>query len=69
MTVPAVSAELGYGEGNHVPWKPRPVLGGVKTIVLLVEFQDRMFQSSLQEIQYFMEYADTWFRTSSYVDM
>jgi len=69
LTIPSAAAQFGYGEGNHVPWKTRPVIGGVRTIFLLVEFQDTRFQSSLQDIQYFVEYADSWFRTSSYGKM
>ncbi|MBS7631945.1 hypothetical protein KEJ47_10355, partial [Candidatus Bathyarchaeota archaeon] len=53
----------------HVPWRPRPVVGGVKTIIILAEFQDVRFESSLSSIEYFVESANTWFRTSSYGKM
>jgi len=69
--IPSATAQFGEGSGEdvHIPWKTRPVLGGVRTIFLLVEFQDVRFGSSLQDIQHFVEYADSWFRTSSYGKM
>jgi M6 family metalloprotease-like protein len=71
LTIPAATAQYGEGGGEdiHVPWKTRPVLGGVKTVFLLVQFEDVRFGSSLQDIQYFVESADSWFRTSSYGKM
>jgi len=71
LTIPAATAQYGEGGGAnvHVPWKTRPVLGGVRTVFLLVEFADVRFGSSLQDIQYFVEYGDSWFRTSSYGKM
>jgi len=51
------------------PWKPRPVLGGQKTLILLVQFPDVRFRSSTSEIRALLETVDGWFRTSSYGKM
>jgi M6 family metalloprotease-like protein len=48
------------------PWKPRPVLGGQKTLVLLVQFSDVRFSSSISEIRTLVGIVDEWFRESSY---
>ncbi len=55
--------------GPHVPWKPRPVIGGVKTLFLLVEFQDVRLRSSMREIQSLVESENAWFKKSSYGKM
>ena len=55
--------------GVHVPWKPRPVVGGVKTLFLLVEFMDVRLKSSMIEIQSIIESENTWFNKSSYGKM
>ncbi len=51
------------------PWKPRPVLGPQRTLVLLVEFSDVRFRSSLGEIRSLVDVVDQWFRKSSYGKM
>jgi len=51
------------------PWRPRPVLGGQKTLILLVEFPDVRFRSSIQDVTALLEVVDDWFRTSSYGKM
>jgi len=51
------------------PWKPRPVLGPQKTLILLVQFQDVRFGSPTQKIQSLMNTVDGWFRKSSYGKM
>jgi len=65
----ATASSTQYEEGIHVPWKPRPVLGGVKTVFLLVEFPDVRLESSLSDIEYFVDFTNAWFRTSSYGKM
>jgi M6 family metalloprotease-like protein len=51
------------------PWKPRPALGGQKTLVLLVQFRDTRFTSSVVKIRTLMDTVDEWFRRSSYGKM
>ena len=51
------------------PWKPRPVLGPQSTLVLLVQFQDVRFRSSIDEIRSIVDLVDKWFRKSSYGKM
>jgi M6 family metalloprotease-like protein len=51
------------------PWKPRPVLGPQNTLVLLVDFSDVRFRSSLGQIRTLVDTVDQWFRKSSYGKM
>jgi M6 family metalloprotease-like protein len=51
------------------PWKPRPVLGPQNTLVLLIDFSDIRFRSSLGEVRYLVDVVDQWFRRSSYGKM
>jgi len=51
------------------PWKPRPVLGPQNTLVLLIEFSNVRFRSSLGEIRSLVDLVDQWFRKSSYGKM
>lgn len=51
------------------PWKPRPVLGPQNAFVLLVEFSDVRFRSSIGEIRSLVDIVDKWFRKSSYGKM
>jgi M6 family metalloprotease-like protein len=51
------------------PWKPRPILGPQSTLVLLVQFQDVRFRSSVDEIRSLVDLVDKWFRRSSYGKM
>jgi M6 family metalloprotease-like protein len=51
------------------PWKPRPVLGPQNTLVLLVDFSDVRFRSSLGQIRTLVNTVDQWFRKSSYGKM
>ena len=51
------------------PWKPRPVLGPQNTLVLLVEFSDVRFRSSITEVRSRVDLVDQWFRKSSYGKM
>jgi len=48
---------------------PRPVIGGVKTLILLIQFPDVRFTSSVREIKGYIDTMDQWFRTSSYGKM
>jgi len=52
-----------------VPWKPRPVLGPQKTLVLPVQFGDVRLRSSISEITSLVAHVDDWFRQSSYGKM
>lgn len=59
-----------YSEKTQIPpWKPRPALGAQKTLILLVEFTDVRFTSSIQKISGLIDQVDKWFRTSSYEKM
>ncbi len=51
------------------PWKPRPALGPQKTLVLLVEFRNVRFRTSLANINSIMSTVDQWFRRASYGKM
>lgn len=51
------------------PWKPRPVLGPQNTLVLLIDFSDIRFRSSLGEVRSLVDLVDQWFRRSSYGKM
>ena len=51
------------------PWKPRPVLGPQKTLVLLIDFSDTRFRSSLGEVRSLVDVVDQWFRRASYGKM
>jgi M6 family metalloprotease-like protein len=51
------------------PWKPRPVLGPQNTLVLLVDFSNVRFRSSLRQIRTLVDTVDQWFRKSSYGKM
>jgi M6 family metalloprotease-like protein len=51
------------------PWKPRPVLGPQNTLVLLIDFSDTRFRSSLGEVRSLVDVVDQWFRRSSYGKM
>jgi M6 family metalloprotease-like protein len=51
------------------PWKPRPVLGPQNTLVLLIDFSDIRFRSSLGEVRSLVDVVDQWFRRSSYGKM
>ena len=51
------------------PWTPRPVLGPQNTLVLLIEFSDIRFRSSVGEIRSLVDIVDQWFRKSSYGKM
>jgi len=51
------------------PWTPRPVLGPQNTLVLLVQFSDVRFRSSISEIRSLVDHVDQWFRKSSYSKM
>ena len=51
------------------PWKPRPVLGPQNTLVLLIDFSDIRFRSSLGIVRSLVDVVDQWFRTSSYGKM
>ncbi len=51
------------------PWTPRPVLGAQNTLVLLVQFQDVRFRSSITDIRSLVDHVDKWFRKSSYGKM
>jgi len=51
------------------PWTPRPVLGPQNTLVLLVQFSDVRFRSSISEIRSLVDLVDQWFRRSSYGKM
>jgi len=51
------------------PWKPRPVLGPQKTLILPVQFQDVRFRSSIADIRTLVDHVDNWFRRSSYGKM
>lgn len=55
--------------GLHVPWKPRPAIGGVKTLFLLVEFMNVRFKSSMTDIESMIESENAWFTQSSYGKM
>lgn len=55
-----------FKHSGITPWKPRPVLGGQKTLILLVQFPDVRFRSSIQEIRSLVDVVDRWFRKSSY---
>lgn len=57
------------GPSAITPWKPRPVLGGQKTLILLVQFRDVRFRSSIPEISTLVGIVDEWFRRSSYGKM
>jgi M6 family metalloprotease-like protein len=48
------------------PWKPRPVLGPQRTLILPVQFQDVRFRSSIADIRALVDHVDNWFRKSSY---
>jgi len=64
------NALLGTSKPSEItPWKPRPVLGPQTTIVLLVEFSDVRFRSSIPEITALVDHVDNWFRKSSYGKM
>ena len=52
-----------------VPWKPRPVLGRVKALVLPVQFSDVRLRSSISKISSSMDSINSWFRASSYGKM
>ncbi|MFH0848711.1 MAG: CFI-box-CTERM domain-containing protein [archaeon] len=49
-----------------IPWKPRPVLGRIKTLVLPVQFSDVRLRSPISKISSSMDSINSWFRTSSY---
>jgi M6 family metalloprotease-like protein len=51
------------------PWKPRPVLGPQNALVLLIDFSDIRFRSSLGEVRSLVDVVDQWFRRSSYAKM
>ena len=55
-----------FKPSSLLPWKPRPVLGPQKTLILLVQFQDIRFGSTIQKIQSLMDTVDGWFKESSY---
>jgi M6 family metalloprotease-like protein len=57
------------GPESLIPWKPRPVLGPQKTLVLLVEFQNVRFRTSISDIESLMNTVDQWFRRASYGKM
>lgn len=59
----------GSNPSSIAPWKPRPVLGPQNTLVLLIDFSDARFRSSLGEVQSLVDVVDQWFRTSSYGKM
>ncbi len=52
-----------------VPWKPRPVLGSVKTLVLLIQFSDVRLRSSISKTRSTVELVNSWFKVSSYGKM
>jgi M6 family metalloprotease-like protein len=69
---PIHASDMLQGTSNPseiTPWKPRPVLGPQKTLVLLVEFTDIRFGSSIREITALVDHVDKWFRKSSYGKM
>lgn len=53
----------------RIPWEPRPVTGGQKTLIILVEFSDVRFLSPLSYIQQLVSSVDDFFRRSSYGKM
>jgi M6 family metalloprotease-like protein len=59
----------GSRPSSITPWKPRPVLGPQSTLVVLVQFQDVRFRSSIDEIRSLVDLVDKWFRRSSYGKM
>lgn len=63
------ASPVSLGSSAITPWRPRPVLGGQETLVLLVEFPDVRFRSSISEIGGLVTTVDEWFRTSSYGKM
>ncbi len=63
---PLPKYEVKQVEHPWVPWKPRPVTGVQRTLVLMVEFSDVKFRRSLADIEEMMEIVKNWFTASSY---
>jgi M6 family metalloprotease-like protein len=56
-------------QSGLTPWRPRPVLGAQKTLVLLVEFSDIKFLRSFTRIDQLMSVVNEWYGVSSYGKM